>query len=354
MPRRILAVAVCLIAAACGRSERQELQSLPLWSFEPAQIFPADRSLLRPEDGVVLADGRVVVADQAYGLRIIAADGAAAPFGRFADAGYRLEPPAHPAGPNGVSFEPDRQHVLVADIYSGAIYRVATAGGETTLAYKHRFGVNSAERDSTGAIWFTQSTENPDGPQSETRMFAAIDRPIGDGALYRIAPPGEGEMASEAELILGDLDYANGLAIDEKRGEIYIAETMADQVSALQVDFAKGAVKGRRVVAEILTPDNLKLDEAGRLWVASPLRNEIVVVWPETGEARSVFRAQSAGNDRIAAEWRRRRKADAPTLNLFTPEVWAPLPGAITSVILAEDGPVYVGGLGDALLKLDR
>jgi hypothetical protein len=33
-------------------------------SYEQVALFPADRSLVRPEDGVMLADGTLLIADQ--------------------------------------------------------------------------------------------------------------------------------------------------------------------------------------------------------------------------------------------------------------------------------------------------
>jgi hypothetical protein len=43
-----------------------------------------------------------------------------------------------------------------------------------------------------------------------------------------------------------------------------------------------------------------------------------------------------------------------PLLDLFAPDLWAPLPGAVTGVILTPGGgPVYASGLGDALIKFD-
>lgn len=365
MRREISAVLTVLLLAACtprveppAPAVSVDAEAAPIaasWSFSVDQIFPADRSLLRPEDGVVLGDGRVVVADQAFGLRAISADGTSAPFGKFAEAGYRHAPPAFSAGPNGVSFEPDRQHILIADIYTGAIWRVNAADQSTALLHQHDFGANSAERDTTGALWFTQSTTNRAGPDSEAGMFAAIDRPTPDGALYRIASPGADGAAGAPQRVVGGLRFANGVAIDEKRGALYLAETNGNRVIAFSLDLLTGALSAERDLAQVLTPDNLKLDEAGMLWVASPVRNEIIVINPDTGETRTVFRAATADNDRIAAEWERRFETGEPLIALMTPELWGAMPGLATSVILTPgNGPVYVGTLGDALLKLDR
>jgi hypothetical protein len=109
------------------------------------------------------------------------------------------------------------------------------------------------------------------------------------------------------------------------------------------------------VVATVLTPDNLDVDDDGLLWIVSPLRSEVVVVGPQSGRTRSVFRAGTAENGRIAAEWQRRGEAVEPRLELLGPALWAPLPGLVTGVIFTPgDGPVYLTGLGDALVRLPR
>jgi len=55
-------------------------------------------------------------------------------------------------------------------VFTGSIWRTDIASRTRQLAYQHAFGVNTAVRDSTGAIWFSQSTEN-NGPNSEERLF---------------------------------------------------------------------------------------------------------------------------------------------------------------------------------------
>ena len=123
---------------------------LPTWSFDPQIIFPADRSLNRPEDGEALPDGSLIVADQIDGLRLISADGSSRPFGQFAEAGYRHDPPGIVGGPNGVTIEPSGTHLLVADVYRGGLYRVEIATEVTELIYQHPYGINVARRESVG------------------------------------------------------------------------------------------------------------------------------------------------------------------------------------------------------------
>lgn len=320
--------------------------------LQGAGTFPQDGSLVRPEDGVILADGRLLVADQAHGLVSIDAQGKKQPFGRFAAAGYVHAPPTQSAGPNGVALEPDGVHVLVADIFTGAIYRVDTRNQDVTRAYQHDFGVNAARRDSSGAIWFTQSTRNQ-GPDSEARMFAAVNEEPRDGALYRIAPATAGGSPA-AELKASDLNFANGLAIDETAGQLYVAETMGNRIIRFPFSAATGELGERRILTSLRTPDNIELDGAGRLWVASPVGNALYVVDIQSGEWTTPFHPRTEAYARLMVEWERRTDLDEPRLPLFGPDMWSPMPGLVTGLILSPDGqPAYLTGLGNALVKLE-
>lgn len=323
-------------------------------TLEDGVIFPADRSLNRPESGVVLADGTLVVADQVHGLVALSADGTSRPFGNLTAAGYIHAPPENAGAPNGVAFEPGKTHLLVADIFTGTLYRVDVAAETAAAIYEHPFGMNYAHRDSTGAIWFTQSTENT-APNAEERMFAAVNVKMGDGALYRIPPAAEGQPLGAPEVKLTGLNFANGFVVDETRGEIFLSETLGGHVLGYKVDVATGTLGDRRVVAEVTSPDNVEQDETGLLWVASPISSELITINPDTGETQVVFHPVNPAGDAAAAEFRRRRDAGEPTIDLLTPDVPGQLPGLMTGVILTPGGgPVYVSSLGDALVKLEN
>lgn len=354
--RNLFAIMTALGAAwACAPAEEAGSDAAPL-GFADVEPVPAGaEGLLRMEDGVILADGTVVVSEQYNGMVAIAPDGSVRPFGRFAEAGYVYSLPDAPAAANGVSLEPDGVHVLVADLLGAGIYRVNLETEETTRIYQHPYGVNVAVRDSTGAIWFAQSTENVPGPDSEARMFSTMDSWVADGALYRIPPPGPDGALPAPELVLDGLLFANGLAIDEARGALYINETTGNRVMAYDLDIAAGAVSNGRVLLEIATPDNAELDGRGNLYVPSVLGNKVVAIDLDTGEARTVFREQTEANDRIIAQLESRAASGEPALDLVTPEAWAPLPGGITGVIFDDDGePAYLTGLGSTILKVKR
>ena len=180
-----------------------------------------------------------------------------------------------------MALEPGGTHLLVADIYKGGIYRVDVATGAAEKVYQHRFGVNTALRDSTGAIWFTQSAHNP--PEAgEAMMWANVDRPAPQGAVYRL-PMRDGALAEEPELVVDGLLFANGIALDEPQGHLYVAETLAGRVQRYKVDVQAGSVAEPTTVVEGKVVDNLELDGEGHLWVAVPFPNELLIVDTQSG-----------------------------------------------------------------------
>lgn len=347
---RLTTIMLAALLAGCRTLSPAQTPDSQPWS-----IFPSDRSLTHAEDGVVLPDGRLLVGDWEHGLVTLSPDGTKRPFGNFAAAGFRTKPNPLWNSPNGVSWEPDERHVLVADITGGHIYRANTRTEAVTRIYDHPFGVNAVIRDPSGAIWFTQSTENPAGAGSEARMFAAADKPLSDGAVWRIAPEEFGKPEPKAVKVVDGLDFANGIAFDEARGRLYVAEIIASRVLSFRVDPSTGALSDRRVLAQVTTPDNLELDARGNLWVVSPFANAVFVIDPDTGAAKTVFEPTPAKSARIVAETNRRLAAGEPILPLLGPSIWGPMPGLLTGIILTpDDGPIYVSNLGDALVRLDR
>jgi sugar lactone lactonase YvrE len=351
LPTSIILVAGC--APSAGDKEPGTPATRSSWTYDSTSVFPRDRSLTRPEDGIALPDGRLIVADQVDGLRLVEVDGTSKAFGNLAAVGYGHRPPGHNGGANGVSLEPGGTHLLLADVFGAAIYRVALSSGAAEKVYQHRYGINTAVRDSRGAIWFTQSAHNtPD--EGEPRLWAAVDIQRPEGALFRLGVQ-DGHSAPAAQLIVDSLLFANGLAIDEKRGHLYLAETTGGRVLRFRVDLDAGTVSERTVFADSVAADNLELDGAGNLWAAVPLSNEVLVVNTATGARHSAFRALTAAQQQVAEEFARRGRAGSSRMELFTPAAWAPLPGPLTGIILgSESGPVYLTGLGNALLKLTR
>lgn len=316
-------------------------------------LFPADRTLTHAEDGVVLPDGRLLVGDWDHGLVTLDPDGTKRPFGDFVSADFRTKPDPLWNSPNGISWEPDGRHVLVADITGGHIYRVDTQTEAVSRIYDHPFGVNAVVRDPSGAIWFTQSTENAAGEGSEARMFAAADRPLGDGSIWRIAPGEIDKAEPQAVRVVEGLDFANGIVFDAARGRLYVNEIVASRILSFAVDTKTGTLSDRRVLTTLPTPDNIELDASGDLWVTSPFANAVYKVDPDTGDRQTIFAPTPEKSARIVSETYRRIEEGEGLLSLLGPEIWGPMPGLLTGVILTPDGTVYISGLGNALVRLE-
>jgi sugar lactone lactonase YvrE len=345
-------IGAAVILSGCA-SEEHDTEAVPQWSFNPGMIFPADRSLARPEDGVVLPDGQLVVADQVHGLRLLQTDGSSRPFGKLAEAGYSHNPPEIVGGPNGVTLDPGGTHIFVSDVFRGGIYRVEIATEATEQVYQHAYGVNTARGDLKGGIWFTQSTKN--NPENgEEELFRAVAIAIPDGALFYLPPSKAGDKRVAVELV-GSLNFANGIALEEAAGLLYLAETMGSKVWQFRLDTASGQVSDPTVALEVNHPDNLEIDQHSRLWIACPVRSEVVVFDPATETVESMFRISTPESEHLLQAIEARIQAGTPWLDLMVPDLWEPSPGLITGMVLPpDDGPIYLTGLGNALIQLKR
>lgn len=342
-----------ILLAACHTQELRtgDVASAQNWTMSDVVLFPEKRSLARPEDGVFLPDGRLIIADLRHGLIELREDGTFVPYGNFAAADFSNLPGPGQNGPNGVHLSDDGKYIFVADVFSGKIYRTDVASETTEVIFSHDSTVNTAISDSTGAIWFTQSTAGT----GEERMFAAVDRPMGDGALYRLSRNSDGTYSEEPTLLVEGLDFANGFHLDEEKGKLYLSETMANRVLAFDLDVEEGLVSNRMILSEMPTPDNMRLTDDGSLWVASPLANRVYALDTDTGDSRVVFDAQTEEGAQLITEWNRRGRVGESRLDLLGTELQGEMPGVLTGIIVnGEDRPIFISGLGDALVRLKR
>jgi len=344
-----LVMSVCSVEEVKSSSLCQS-PGFPRWIFDQSHIFPKDRPLARPEDGKALPDGRLVVADERYGLVLIEGDGSHRPFGRFIEAGYVHTPPEPAGGAQAVFLEHDARHLLVGDIYSGKIYRVDTQNEETRLIYDHPYGVNSVYRDRKGTIWFTQSTNNPED-RGKKDLWASVNLPVPTGAIFKL--PGSGDDFNEkAEEVVGNLYFANGITLDKTETYLYVSESMMDRVIRFRVDVEKGTLSKREDYQTVSVPDNLAIDADNNLWIASFTGNRVIVVDHTCHTVRTVFHATSKRHAVFFDEWIKRSHLGQPRGELLIPEVWEPLPNFLTGLFFSPHfDSVYFTGLGNAILK---
>lgn len=320
-------------------------EQIPYLTFKKDNLFPGDGSLLRAEDGVAFEDGRVIVVDQAHGLRLIEKDGSNRPFGDFAAAGFVHQPPEIVASPNGMVLEPDGEHILMSDVADGKIYRANIATEKVEMIYDHPFGVNTIYRDRTGALWFSQSAESTNLGE----MFQAANLPVPTGAVFRMA-----DLNSHPVKVLDSIYFSNGITMDKEEKHLYVAETMMDRVHKLEVDTKTGEANYLGVAANVGTPDNILIDAQGRLVVASPLFNQVILVDFDNHSQHVIFDGSTPENIKVTNEWNRRSRLGMERLDQLSPDLFSPLPGLLTGMFFSADGQtLYVSNLGNDLVKLD-
>lgn len=215
---------------------------LPYFTYKKENLFPGNGSLLRAEDGVSLKDGRIIVVDQAKGLRLIEKDGSNRPFGNFAGAGFLHLPPKHTAGPNGIILELDGAHILMSDVSDGKIYRTNIVTEKVEMIYDHPYGVNTIYSDKTGAIWFSQSAESINLGE----MFMAANLPVPTDAVFRM-----NDLKSVPVKIMDSLYSANGITMDTDEKHLFMAENMMARMHKLEVDIKTGEANYIGVAANV-------------------------------------------------------------------------------------------------------
>ncbi len=328
-----------------NRLTQETSSQLPHFKFQEQNLFPGDGSLLRAEDGVALDDGRIIVVDQANGLRLVEQDGSNRPFGDFTSVGFTHDPPDVVAAPNGIFLEQDGQHVIMSDVANGKIYRVNIPTEEVRLIYDHPYGVNTIYRDQTGAVWFTQSTNST----NMNELFRDINLPAPTGAVFRMT-----DLESAPALIADSLYFANGITMDLEEKMLYVAETMMDRIHQFEVDVVSGTAEYAGVAAHTGTPDNLLVDNEGRLVVACPVYNQVVMIDFDKHTQYVLFDGSTDNGRKISNEWNRRSHLGMERLELMTPELFSPLPGIVTGMFFSNDSQtLYVTNLGNDLLKFD-
>jgi len=320
-------------------------EQIPYLTFKKENLFPGDGSLLRAEDGVAFEDGRIIAVDQAHGLRLIEKDGSHRPFGDFEAAGFVHQPPEIVASPNGMVLEPDGEHVLMSDVADGKIYRTNIASEKVEMIYDHPFGVNTIYRDKTGALWFSQSAESTNLGE----MFQAANLPVPTGAVFRMA-----DLKSPPVKVMDSIYFSNGITMDKEEKHLYIAETMMDRVHKLEVDTKTGKTNYLGVAANVGTPDNILIDSEGRLVVASPLFNQVVLIDFDNHSRHIIFDGSTPQNKKVTNEWNRRSRLGLERLDQLSPDLFNPLPGLLTGMFFSTDGQtLYISNLGNDLVKLD-
>lgn len=161
----------------------------------------------------------------------------------------------------------DRQGRLIACEHGNRrVSRTMADGTVTALAERWegaRFNSpNDAAVRADGSVYFT------DPPYGLGKRPREIDVQ----GVYRVGPDGR------VDCLLRDFRKPNGIAFSPDESQLYVADTEANHVRAFAVR-PDGTLGEGRVLAEVKTPDGLKVDRAGRLFVTSG--DGVVVLAPD-------------------------------------------------------------------------
>jgi gluconolactonase len=166
---------------------------------------------------------------------------------------------------NGLTL--DRSDLLIACEHGNRRVSVTRAGGVVEALAERWEGArfnspNDAAVRTDGSIYFT------DPP------YGLGDRPreIAFQGVYRIRPDGR------IDCLVKDFVKPNGIALSPDESVLYVADTEANHVRCFAVA-PDGALGAGRVLADVKTPDGMKVDRAGRLFVTSG--DGVVVVAPD-------------------------------------------------------------------------
>ena len=262
---------------------------MPLETLQPTDFVPVARGIDRPEDVVVLADGRVFAAEHQCAVAQIHPDGSFTRMGPQAGA------------PNGINALPDGR-ILIANfgIYDGVpgpleLFDPVTGTRTVLVAEVEGRALTSANYplvDAGGTIWCANSTHAATWPE-------ALDgRP--DGFLFARDPDGTARVVAEG------LRFPNGLAFNADESALFCCETSAARVVRFAIDRSGprpvlgppepyGPQLGPLLAgpADPANPpppdimhhlgytDGCGLDAEGNLWVTLPAANKIVAIRPD-------------------------------------------------------------------------
>ncbi|WP_326837083.1 SMP-30/gluconolactonase/LRE family protein [Amycolatopsis rhabdoformis] len=170
----------------------------------------------------------------------------------------------HPAGyANGNSR--DRQgRLLTCEQGPRRVTRTEHDGSITVLAERFegkRFNSpNDLVEAADGAVWFTDPRY---GIGSDYEGFRA-ESEIGADHVYRVDPGGEPKVVAD------DFERPNGLAFSRDGEQLYVVDSQRAHLRRFEVT-PRGTLTGGEEIARCRqgTFDGLRLDDEGRLWVAT-------------------------------------------------------------------------------------
>jgi sugar lactone lactonase YvrE len=248
-------------------------------------LEPVGEGIDRPEQVLVTREGSVYASDKSSAVAEILREGGVRRIG-------------HAEGePNGIALTAEGKF-LIANFGEGKLQELdPTTGAIRVLASETVEGrllkwLNYVLVDSTGTIWCSVCTVNPD--LTETLTNGAVD-----GYIFRISP-----SDGVPQVVADSVNFPNCMALDRDEEYLYVVRTAAGDVVRFRIEGDKlgpeeqygpplgerGAVVSGEFAAEtddlsagvgMHMADGCGFDAEGNLWVTLIMANRIVAVTPE-------------------------------------------------------------------------
>lgn len=167
----------------------------------------------------------------------------------------------------GVAFDAEA-NLYVCDMAHAAVFRLDTRTGKLD-----RFADGADGRPIVGPNFVAVD--------SEGRIYVSdngVPHEPGPG-VYRFRPSGEGELWHP-----GPLNFANGMALSADERTLYVSESWARRITAVEIG-EDGERGGQRTVVELpgMIPDGLAIDVDGALYVGCYEPSRVLRVDPDSG-----------------------------------------------------------------------
>ena len=248
--------------------------------------------LKRPECVAAGKDGTIYVSHLGAGLMKIAPDGSQTVLGSTALVD------GTPWIPNGFALLDDGGFLIANMGEAGGLWKMDT-GGNLNPVLREVDGIpltatNFVFRDREGRIWLTVSTRQWPISRSFNRTGG---RTSADGYIVLLDNKGP-------RIVADGLAFANELRFGPNGHHLYVAETMGSRISRFAVRPGGHLVDRESFVdfGASAFPDGLAFDEAGFLWTASLISNQVLRVAPDGGSAVVLEESNPAHVDQIVSK----------------------------------------------------
>jgi sugar lactone lactonase YvrE len=248
-----------------------------------SELKAVGHGIERPEQVVVTRDGRVFASDKASAVAEVRPDGVLRRLGRAG------------GEPNGIAVDAAGRF-LIANFGLGVLQELNPTSGVIRELVRGHVGERSLQWlnyvlvDSTGAIWASVCSVNPD-------LRHTIAHGTADGYIFRVDP-----SDGVPEVVAGRVNFPNCMALDRREEYLYVVRTLTADVVRFPIhgtrlgaeerfgpalggrradeygDHAAALLADRAVTRRWGMADGCAFDERGNLWVTLARANRIVAL----------------------------------------------------------------------------